>query len=67
MSGDLESVKERVVLAIVALGVMMAAVDTTIVILAIPNIMKYYNTDLITTVWTILAYLLVVATLTTPL
>jgi len=67
MSGDLESVKEWIVLAIVALGVMMAAVDTTIVILAIPNIMKYYNTDLITTVWTILAYLLVVATLTTPL
>ena len=56
---------ENVILAIVSTGVMMAAIDTTIVILAIPEIMKSLNADLISAVWTILAYILVVSTLTT--
>jgi EmrB/QacA subfamily drug resistance transporter len=61
------SSKEGVVLALVSTGVMMAAIDTTIVILAIPTMMKSLNADLVSSVWTILAYLLVISTFTTPL
>ncbi|MGC9105468.1 MAG: MFS transporter [Thermoprotei archaeon] len=59
--------KEGAVLALVSTGVMMAAIDTTIVILAIPTMMKALNADLVSSVWTILAYLLVISTFTTPL
>jgi len=43
----------------------MAAVDTTIVLLALPTITVDLNTDLLTSIWVLLAYLLVLAILTT--
>lgn len=45
----------------------MAAVDTTIVILALPTIAGSLHADLAITIWTLLAYLLVAAVLATQM
>lgn len=55
----------KLVLLVLALGTLMAAVDTTIVLLALPTITLDLNTDLLTSIWVLLAYLLVLAVLTT--
>ena len=55
------------VLAVVVLGVMMGAIDSTIVILALPTMVEDLHSDLFTMIWTILIYLLEVAVLTTQL
>jgi len=55
------------ILLILVLGTMMAAVDTTIVVLALPTIVQDLHSDLYVAVWTIIIYLLVVAVLTTQL
>ena len=43
----------------------MAAVDTTIVLLALPTITLDLHTDLLDSIWVLLSYLLVSAVLTT--
>jgi EmrB/QacA subfamily drug resistance transporter len=59
--------RQRIVLFILALGTLMGALDSTIVILAFPTISEQLHSDLITTLWIILIYLLVVAITTTQL
>ncbi len=55
----------RIAITIVMMGVMMSAVDTTAVVLALPVIIVDLNSNIITMVWVLLAYLLVIAILGT--
>jgi len=55
----------NIVLAIVVLGTLMGAVDVTIVLLAFPVITESFHSDIATSIWIILAYLLVIAATTT--
>jgi EmrB/QacA subfamily drug resistance transporter len=55
------------VLTIVVLGTLMGALDSTIVLLAFPVINDSLHSDFITTIWIILAYLLVIAVTTTQM
>ncbi len=57
----------NLVLAIVVLGTLMGAVDVTIVLLAFPSITENLHADFLTSIWIILAYLLVIAVTTTQL
>ncbi len=56
---------ENRVLAVLFIGILMGALDTTIVLLALPTINTALHTTLIDSVWIILAYLLVIAVATT--
>jgi EmrB/QacA subfamily drug resistance transporter len=58
---------QNIVLSIVVLGTLMGALDSTIVLLAFPVITEGLRSDFITTIWIILAYLLVIAVTTTQL
>lgn len=58
---------QKRVLAVVMLGSLMSAVDVTIVLLAIPDITSKLGTNLATSIWVILSYLLVASVLTTQL
>ncbi len=53
-------------LFILVLGTLMGALDSTIVVLAFPDIAKGLNSNIATTIWVILVYLLVLAVTTTP-
>lgn len=57
----------NIVLTIVVLGTLMGAVDVTIVLLAFPSITRALNADFLTSIWIILAYLLIIAVTTTQL
>jgi EmrB/QacA subfamily drug resistance transporter len=57
----------NIVLAIVMLGTMMGALDSTIVLLAFPVINDSLHSDLATSIWIILAYLLILAVATTQM
>ena len=59
--------QQKIVLSVLVLGTLMGALDSTIVILAFPVIAEALNADLLSTMWVILIYLLVVAALTTQL
>lgn len=48
-----------IVLSVTTIGAFMAAIDATIVILALPVIMKELHSDLVAMVWVIMGYLLV--------
>ncbi|MCL5239304.1 MAG: MFS transporter [Candidatus Marsarchaeota archaeon] len=52
---------EKLVLAILVLGTMMGAIDSTIVLLALPAITQELSANLAVTIWTIIIYLLVIA------
>lgn len=56
---------QRMVLVVVLLGVMVAAVDTTIVILGLPVMMVDLHSDIVSMVWVIMAYLLTLTVLGT--
>ncbi|EQD33681.1 major facilitator transporter, partial [mine drainage metagenome] len=56
---------ERLTLVIVFAAVMMTAIDTTAVILALPTMLGDLHTSVIVGIWVIMAYLLVLATLGT--
>jgi len=58
---------KKITLFIVMLGTLMGSLDSTIVILAFPTISQSLHADLLTTLWIILIYLLVVAVCTTQL
>ncbi len=58
---------QSIVLFIVVLGTLMGALDSTIVLLAFPVISEGLRSDFITTIWIILAYLLIIAVTTTQL
>jgi EmrB/QacA subfamily drug resistance transporter len=55
------------VLVVITLGTLMGAIDTTIVILALPTISTQLRSPLATIIWVILLYLLVTTLLTTQL
>jgi len=55
----------NLVLTVIVLGTLMAAVDTTIVLLALPTIVVSLKTDLYSALWVLLAYLLVLAVIST--
>jgi EmrB/QacA subfamily drug resistance transporter len=57
----------RIVLAIIVLGTLMGALDSTIVLLAFPVINDNLHSDLAVSIWIILAYLLVIAVATTQM
>ncbi len=61
------SMQQDIVLLVVLIGVLMGAIDTTIVILALPNMTQALHSDFFTTIWAILGYLLVLAAFTTQL
>ncbi len=61
----LGSGREAAVLLLCTLGTVMVAVDSTIVILALPTMTRNLHSSLGTIIWTILLYLLVTAALTT--
>ncbi|POB09612.1 MFS transporter [Sulfobacillus sp. hq2] len=52
-------------LAVIVTGVLVAAVDTTIVILALPTMMRALHANLADIIWVIMAYLLVITLLAT--
>ncbi len=54
-------------LLVVVVGTLMAAVDGTIMILALPTVGSDLHSDLTTIIWTILIYFLVTAVLTTQM
>ncbi|NLZ30879.1 MAG: MFS transporter, partial [Methanomicrobiales archaeon] len=58
---------QRIKLSILVLGTLMGGLDSTIVILAFPVIAEELHSDLLTTMWVILIYLLIVASLTVQL
>ena len=62
---DGDPVRQSGVLLLTTLGTMMVAIDSTIVILALPTMTRDLRASLETVIWTILAYLLIAAALTT--
>jgi EmrB/QacA subfamily drug resistance transporter len=54
-----------ITMSIIMMGLTMSAVDTTAVVLGLPVMMVDLNTDIITMIWVILAYLLVITVLGT--
>jgi EmrB/QacA subfamily drug resistance transporter len=64
-NSDVATKHSNLVLAIVVLGTMMGALDITIVLLAFPVITESLHADVVTSIWIILAYLLVIAVTTT--
>jgi EmrB/QacA subfamily drug resistance transporter len=52
-------------LAVIATGVLITAVDTTIVVLALPHIQRALHASLASVVWIIVSYLLVITILST--
>ena len=59
--------QQKIVLSVLVLGTLMGALDSTIVILAFPVIADGLHADLLSTMWIILVYLLIMASLTVPL
>jgi len=57
--------RQKIIVAILMLGTLMGSIDSTIVILAFPTISTSLHADLLSTLWIILIYLLVVAVCTT--
>ncbi|TRN04649.1 MFS transporter [Sulfolobus sp. F1] len=55
----------KLILFVLTLGSMMAAIDTTIVLLALPTITVDLHTDLLSSIWILIAYLLVLSILST--
>ncbi|MGD1060276.1 MAG: MFS transporter [Methanomassiliicoccales archaeon] len=55
----------NVTMLIIMLGVIMASVDTTAVVLALPTMMTDLNSDILSMIWVLLGYLLVITILGT--
>ena len=51
---------ETVVLAVVLMGVTMTGIDTTAVVLGLPVMMSDLRSDILSMIWVIMAYLLVI-------
>ena len=58
-------VHENIILVIILVAVLMAAVDSTIVLLAFPAIVSSLHSNLATIIWVILIYMLISAVATT--
>jgi EmrB/QacA subfamily drug resistance transporter len=59
--------QQKIIITILMLGTLMGSLDSTIVILAFPTISQNLHADMLSTIWIILIYLLVVAVCTTQL
>ena len=59
--------RQKIIIAVLMLGTLMGSLDSTIVILAFPTISQSLHADMLSTLWIILIYLLVVAVCTTQL
>jgi len=60
LRGKLKSLPYKwIALSVTTLGTLMAAIDTTIVVLAIPDIMSKLHSDLVSMIWVIMGYILV--------
>ena len=59
--------RENKILFILILGMMMGAIDTTIVLLALPAIVESLHGSLSLAIWVIVIYLLIVSVATTQL
>lgn len=59
--------RRNLILLSVLIGTLMSAIDTTIVILALPTLTDQLKAPFLSTIWVILIYLLVLAALTTQL
>ncbi|MGA9838955.1 MAG: MFS transporter [Thermoplasmata archaeon] len=64
-SGAARDSRERIVILLTTIGTLMVAVDSTIVILALPTMARDLASPLSSIIWTILIYLLITAALTT--
>ncbi len=59
--------KRNIGLFVIVLGLMMTGIDTTAVILALPDITLDLHSNLDTTIWVIIIYLLIIAVMTTQM
>jgi EmrB/QacA subfamily drug resistance transporter len=59
------SAHPNLALAVVVVGVLITAVDTTIVVLALPHIQRSLHIGLASVIWVIIGYLLVITVLST--
>lgn len=59
--------RQKIIIGVLMLGTLMGSLDSTIVILAFPTISQSLHADMLSTLWIILIYLLVVAVCTTQL
>jgi EmrB/QacA subfamily drug resistance transporter len=64
-SASESSARESAVILLTTIGTLMVAVDSTIVILALPTMARELNANLTSVVWAILIYLLITAAFTT--
>ncbi len=62
---DAKPVHENIILGVILVAVLMAAIDSTIVLLAFPAIVESLHSNLATIIWVILIYMLVSAVATT--
>lgn len=58
-------IRANLALAVIVIGVLITAVDSTIVVLALPTMMRHLHAALSTVVWIVMAYLLVITLLAT--
>ncbi len=62
---DSKPVHENIILGVILVAVLMAAIDSTIVLLAFPAIVSSLHSNLATIIWVILVYMLISAVATT--
>ncbi len=67
MTARKSPLNKNVVLGILVLATMMVGVDSTVVLLAFPTIVNELNSNFLSIIWVILAYLLIVTVCTTQL
>lgn len=58
---DISEKRQNIILAVLVVGVLMASIDSTIVLLAFPAITEALHSNIATIIWVILVYLLVTA------
>jgi len=61
--GEIDYNRKWYVMAAVAMGIFLATIDSSIINVALPTLVRQYKTDFATVQWVILAYLLTLATL----
>lgn len=65
LMSDKVPIHENIILTVILVGVLMASIDSTIVLLAFPDITSALHSNLSTIIWVILIYMLVSAVATT--
>lgn len=65
MNTEKKAPRPNLALAVIVIGVLITAIDSTIVVLALPTMMRDLHAGLSTVVWIVMAYLLVITLLAT--